>query len=314
MMNNRSDIDRVLQVWMADGPAAIPDRVVDVVAARIVVNRQRHRAWPFPGRTNVTTQIKLIAGLAAALVVAVAGYSLLPGTTGPGAPSTAPTPSAQPTAAAPAAPSASAAARWPTWFTAAAISDANGAGILTAGGHTTRAFDPGFTYDVPEGWVNGYDESNYFNLFPDTPANAAQFERSDGELAHTIFGGLHPSPYFTCESAENNLGATAADKVAAMMATEALAVSGVVDVTIGGLSGKRFDVRRNPDWTGTCSSDSELPKGVDPDDERNRGLLLDVPGRGVLVIFIYSMSSAEHDAFLAEAMPVVESFQFDVGG
>ena len=82
-MKQRSDIDRVLEIWMADGPTAISDRVVDVVAARIGVQRQR-RAWPFPGRTNVTTQIKLIAALAAALVVAVVGYNLLPGTTGPG--------------------------------------------------------------------------------------------------------------------------------------------------------------------------------------------------------------------------------------
>src|SRR5215213_8793852 len=105
-MNRRSDIDRVLQVWMTDGPTAIPDRVVDVVASRIAVQRQR-RAWPFPGRTNVTTQIKLVATLAAALVVAVVGYNLLPGT-GPGAPTTAPTPSAQPTPAVTAAPSAGA--------------------------------------------------------------------------------------------------------------------------------------------------------------------------------------------------------------
>ena len=311
MINKPSDIDRVLQVWMADGPVAIPDRVVDVVAARIAVNRQRRRAWPFPGRTNVTTQIKLIAGLAAALVVAVAGYSLLPGTTGPGAPTSAPTPSTAPTAAATAAPSTT--ASWPTWFTPAAIRDANGEGILTVGSHATRVFNPGFSYSVPQGWVNVHDEPNYFDLFPDTPANAAQFERSDGEFANAIFGGLHPSPYFTCESAENNLGATAADKVAAMAANEALVVSGVVDVTIGGLSGKQFDVRRNPDWTGTCTGDSGLPDGVDPDDERTRGLLLDVPGRGVLVIFIYSTSSAGHDAFLAEAMPVVESFEFDLG-
>jgi hypothetical protein len=108
-MNQRSDIDRVLQVWMTDGPTAIPDRVVDVVAARIGVQRQR-RAWPFPGRTTVNTQIKLIAALAAAIVVAVVGYNMLPGlssnaggTTPPATASPAPAtvaPSAAPTATA----------------------------------------------------------------------------------------------------------------------------------------------------------------------------------------------------------------------
>jgi hypothetical protein len=94
-MKQSFDIDRVLQVWMADGPAAIPDRVVDVVANRIGVQRQR-RPWPFPGRTKVTTQFKLIAALAAALVVAVLGYNLLPRQPGVGGPTTAPTPTATP--------------------------------------------------------------------------------------------------------------------------------------------------------------------------------------------------------------------------
>jgi hypothetical protein len=98
--------------------------------------------------------------------------------------------------------------------------------------------------------------------------------------------------------------------VAAASANEALAVSEPVDVSIGGLTGKQFDVRRNPDWTGTCPGDSDLPQAVDPEDERTRAILLDVPGRGVLVMILYSQSSAEHEAFLADAMPIVESFQF----
>ena len=49
-MKHNSDIDRVLTSWMADGPAAIPDRVVDVVAARIGV--QRHGELGHSGRTT----------------------------------------------------------------------------------------------------------------------------------------------------------------------------------------------------------------------------------------------------------------------
>jgi hypothetical protein len=309
-MNRHSDIDRVLQVWMSDGPTTIPDRVVDVVAARIGVQRQR-RAWPFPGRTNVTTQIKLIAGLAAVLVVAVVGYSLLPGTTGPGTPTAAPTPSAQPTAAPTTAPTAAptATARWPTWYPPAAVADANGAGILSAGSHATRVFQPGFSFSTPEGWVNAYDEPGYFTLFQDSPANADRFASSD-DLAHHVFMGPQDSPWFTCESEEDNSGATAAEQVTAITANEVMTVSGLVDVEIGGLTGKQFDVVRNPDWTGTCPGDSSLPAGLDPLDERNRGILLDVPGRGVLIIFMYSWSSAGHEAFLAEAMLIIESFQF----
>src|SRR5688500_17140034 len=100
-MKHRPDIDRVLENWMADGPNAISDRVVDVVAARIGVQRQR-RAWPFQGRTTVTTPIKLIAALAAALVVAVVGYNLLPRQSSFGGPATPPaTASPAPATAAP---------------------------------------------------------------------------------------------------------------------------------------------------------------------------------------------------------------------
>ena len=38
-----------------------------------------------------------------------------------------------------------------------------------------------------------------------------------------------------------------------------------------------------------------------------RVILLDVPDRGVLVIFLHSMYSAGHEALLAGAMPIVES-------
>ena len=41
-------------------------------------------------------------------------------------------------------------------------------------------------------------------------------------------------------------------------------------------------------------------------------ILLDVPGRGVLVIIVGSLHSADFEAFLAETMPIVESFEFDL--
>jgi len=97
---------------------------------------------------------------------------------------------------------------------------------------------------------------------------------------------------------------------AALTANEAIATTGLVDVAIGGLTGKQFDVRLNPDWTGTCPPAPDDPP--DLSDVRTRVILLDAPDRGVIVIFIGSMYSADFEAFLAEAMPIVESFQFDL--
>jgi hypothetical protein len=195
----------------------------------------------------------------------------------------------------------------PSWYTTSETP--TGAGVLAAGSHETMAFRPAFTFSVPEGWVNDTDDASYFFLFPNTPANQAWFARSE-ELAQVILTGMHPTPWFTCESLEDNRGAAAADMVAAASTNEALAVSDQVEVAIGGLTGMQFDVRRNPDWTGTCPEDSELPAGLDPEDQRTRAIFLDVPGRSVLVILLSSASSAAHEAFLAEAMPIVESFQF----
>jgi hypothetical protein len=311
-MNPSPDVERVLRAYLADDGDIAPDRVLEVVADRIA-RQPRRPASRLPWRPFMNGSVKIAAGLAALLIVAVVGYNLLPGQTGPGGPTIAPSPSAPPTvaptAAATAAPTAD--ATWPTWYPPAAVADANGAGILSAGSHSTRVFSPAFTFTAPSGWVNAYDEPGYFTLFPDSPANAARFAGVQ-DLAHHVFMGPQGDPWFTCETAENNSGATAAEIVAAITASEALAASGLVDVTIGGLSGKQLDVQRDPDWTGTCPGDASLPADVDPEDERTRAILLDVPGRSVYVIFMYSSSSAEHEAFLVDAMPIIESFEFDL--
>ena len=306
-MNVSRDPDRLIHAFLREGEDELQDQVYDAVRADIEQTRQRTfiGPWRTPTMNKIVTIGLGVAAVVLALVVGIQVFgSPSGGTGGPGdEPTSTPTPTAEPT------PTPSPVAELPTWYPAAAVADANGAGILSAGSHTTQAFDPAFTFSAPDGWVNDYDEPDYFRLFPDTPVNQAQFARSDGELAQSVFMGLHPSPWFSCEALEDNRG-TAAEMVAAMEANEALAVSDPAEVEIGGLTGMQFDVRRNPDWTGTCPGDSGLPEGVDPDDERTRGILLDVPGRGVLVIFVYSASSAEHEAFLAEAVPIVESFQF----
>jgi len=167
---------------------------------------------------------------------------------------------------------------------------------------------PRFTFTVPEGWVNTGDEPGFYGLFQDTAANQVEFASSEA-LAHAIHMGPLSNPHFLCDAWEDNRGATAAEMVAAVAANQALATSEPVDVTIGGLTGKQIDAQLDPSWTETCPGD---PPGFDLGDMRARAILLDAPGRGVLVIFVGSTHSADHEAFLAEAMPVIESFQFNI--
>ena len=305
-MNHRSEIDRVLEVWMADGPAAIPDRVVDVIAIRIAVQRQR-RTWPFPGRTNVTSQIKLIAGLAAALVVAVVGYNLLPRQTSIGGPTTGPTPTAQPTATATAAASSGVAC--PAWK---ADGCGDGAGILSAGTHATRSFQPGTPFTVPDGWVNDTDSADFFGLFPDTPANEAEFARSGGP-AQGIFMGVVDTPALRiCSEVGDTHGSTAAELVDSLVADEGLVTSDPVAVTIGDLTGTRVDAYLDPDWTASCTPGSDDPPTTEDKERRGRYVFLDMPDGGKLLMIVDSVTAADFDGFLAEAMPILESFDFDL--
>ena len=73
--------------------------------------------------------------------------------------------------------------------------NASGAGFLPAGRQATQdVHGRASTFTVPEGWVNSGDAAGFFGLFPDTPANAAEFAASDG-LADAIHMGPNESPY-----------------------------------------------------------------------------------------------------------------------
>ena len=311
-MTSERDIERLLDAWLSDGPTQVADRVIDDVATRITRQPQRPawrlRPWRFP---TMSTPIRLVA-VGAALLAAVLGGAVLMGGGGrPVAPIPAatPSPSPSPVASAPPSAPASASAVFPDWWPAGG--DRQGAGILTAGSHTTRSFLPAFTFRVPEGWVNEHDSADVFAMFPDTPANQAAFARS-GSAAQSIVMGPHRSPWFVCQSVENNTGNTAAEMVASASANNALAISGLADVSIGGLTGKEFDVRLNPDWTGTCPARPDDPPGLNLREVRTRAILLDSPSRGVIVIFLGSTTSADYEAFLGEARPIAGSFTFDL--
>jgi hypothetical protein len=300
MTTNHDPRTRIVLSWLREDAHENAERVLLRALDEVDTTPQRRSWWPAWRTNSMSTYAKLIAAAAAVLVVAVVGYQLLPGNGGIGSqPTIAPSPSPTLPSAAP-----SASAVFPPWYTG----ESSGAGILPAGSQTTKSFAPRFTFTVPQGWVNSGDEVGVYGLFPDTPANQAEFAASGG-LAHELFMGPHESPYFTCDAWEDNRGGTAAEMVAAMVANEALATSEPIDVSIGGLTGKQVDVRLDPGWTDSCPGD---PPTLDLGDGRTRAILLDTPDRGVIVIFIGSLHSAGHEAFLAEAMPIVESVQFDL--
>ena len=301
-MTRDRDIQRVLDHWLTERPTMVADRVLDEVADRIA-RQPQEPAWRVSRRDiHVNQNLKALLAIAAVIIVAVAGVAVLlpPSGSNVGGPAPTASPTAAPTAAPSTRPSPTAA--FPAWFTPE--SDSHGTGILSPGSQTTRSFLPAFTYSVPESWVNTLDEPIAYGLFPDTPANAAEYAVS-GETAHGIFVVSVDTPYFFCAAWEKNRG-TAAERAAFLVASDAFAVSEPVNVTIGGLPGKQVDVRLAPDWTETCPGD---PPGHDLGDQRTRVIYLDTPGRSVIAIAVGGRS-AGHEAFLGEAMPIIESFDF----
>jgi hypothetical protein len=257
----------------------------------------------------MNANLKLAAGLAAVAVIAVVGWRLLPGTGGPGGPSPSPSPSPTPSLSSTPTVLPSGSAMFPGWYPSEGSS---GAGILPAGSQASHSFNPAITFNVTEGWVNDTDTVEFYGLFPDTPANESEFAVSGG-LAQHIFMWIVDTPGgLICDGVGDTAGSTAAQLADSLVANETVATSGLAEVTIGGLTGKQVDARLNPDWAAGCPPNPDDPPTKDYGDYRARYIFLDVPSGGKLMIIVDSVHAAGFEAFVAEAMPIVQSFQFDL--
>jgi hypothetical protein len=308
-MNRRPDVELVLRDYFADDSSSAPDHVLDVIEERIMRQPQQ-RAWRLPWRLRMNTPIKLAAAAAAVIVVAVAGYAMFgrPSDSNVGG-TVSPTPSPSPIASASPSTAASARGVFPEWYTARSDS---GAGILRSGRQTTRAFLPGSTFSVPENWVNDTDTADFYGLFPDTPANQAEFARSGGNSQHIFMGIVDTPGDLVCDGVGGTEGSTAAELADSLVANEALVTSKPVEITIGDLTGTRVDSHLDPDWTGSCASNPDDPSTRDNKDYRGRFIFLDIPSGGKLLIIVDSVHAADFETLVAAAMPIVESFQFDI--
>lgn len=310
-MTDERDLRRLLDAWFADGPTGVADRVIDDVAVRIVRQPQRPawrlRSWRFP---TMSSPLKLVLIGAALLAALVTSTVFLSGGGPSPAPTPSPTPFPSPTPTATIAPSPPVAAVYPAWFTG----DRNGAGILPAGTNTTRRFMRGSTFTVPADWVNDGDHDILYSLFPDNPVNRAAYGVSRETAQNMLVTDRVANNMFAiCDATGLFQGTTASEIVSGIVANKALAVTQPVAVTIGGLRGRQVDVRISPKWKGTCALNPDEPPTTDYLDDRNRVIVLDKPVTGMIGFSIGSARSSDFEAFLADAMPIVESFQFDFG-
>ena len=308
-MNKRSDTDRVLRNWLSDGPATMPDRVVEVVADRISRQPQR-RTWRLDRRLTMTPAFKFGIAAAAVLVVAVVGYNLLPrtGSIGGPAPTATQAPSSAPTAAATVAPTK-----------AAVTCDDQGpdcVGPLTAGQHQSTAFSPALTYTVPTGWANWLDLARFYTLhYNFAPAHTFQ----------VISQVAIPDQAAGCTATlKEGAGNTVADWVTFLTKHPGLDASVPVPVTIGGYQGMRVTVSVAASWTNRC------PNSIGPavitmtaasadgwlqmlDDQHDTLTILDVAGQTVIIMVESGPEAGVLDTLNTTFNPVIDTFRFAPG-
>jgi hypothetical protein len=239
-MNRRSDIDRVLGIWMEDGPSVMPDRIVDVVADRISVQRQR-RSWRLLRRLPMNSLVKFGAAVAAVLVVAVVGWNLLPGPRGPGdGPSPTPIPTPSPTVV----PSA----------TPIACEDniPGCAGTLPAGDHQTAHFTPGFSFTTPAGWTNPIDTEALFTLWPEDSVLA-----TPGDLIMVWSNVVPAERSASCElGPAPGVSTSVAGWMTYVTGHPGLLTTNQRPIDLDGTTGQVVDLASNPGWIPACAEDA----------------------------------------------------------
>ena len=280
-MTRERDIDRILDLWFAERPTEVPDRVLDEVAERIG-RRSQQPAWLTLWRdSHVNTYLKITAAVAAVLIVAVVGWNLLPssspsiGGSGPTAvstPSPAPTPPVVP------------------------LPD----GRLEARDYVAKAFpgDPmDFTITAPDGWT-GFGE-----FFLAGPQGSDAPDGVGISLNHDPIVVSDPCDSSAHPQASGAPAQSVDDLVAALSARTDLVVSGITDTGLAGYSGKRLDLQLPA--SSPCSNHYVFaePKGLYSNGSSNRWRvwILDIDGDTAVVVLLDYAATPEADRAAAEA-------------
>ena len=186
------------------------------------------------------------------------------------------------------------------------------------------------TYEVPGGWANANDWPNMYVLVPE-----GEYARqgSDGRPADMQRGAVNDTSAFTgiglwtlpiaLGGAEGcGFGSVeGVDPIDGVTALPSVVASRPQSISIGGVAGRWVDVQADSAWMTRCAAEGNPPLhfvgggfegGWNPalyGDARQRIISLDL-GDDEILIVLGTRDSATFDAFLAQAMPIVESFRF----
>jgi hypothetical protein len=180
-------------------------------------------------------------------------------------------------------------------------------------------------YTVPDGWAATSDWPERYELEP-----ADWYASNRGDVAREIrgiyvmsrMGAFDHTP--TCDAgALERVGRSPDALVAWLEDHPALVPATAQDITIDGRAAQMIDVSLVPGWTGGCPGDS-TPRailfGLDGEGAdgrqwgpmegmKQRYVLFDLDGDTILIAI--GSSADRFDEFIAEAMPILESFTFE---
>lgn len=234
-MNTGLDIERVLDIWLEDGPRTIAERVVDD-ALRTVERTDQQRGWrAFLPRSSRPLPVRW-AGYALLLVALAVGAALVVSVLGGRAFFVAPTTPSRSPASVVASPSAG------SILHASKPPRPAGATLLLMGDtmlenrpYTTLSFEPAFTISGSGGWMIPLPAPGGGRL--EGPAHAYFFARQpsgDPFMTKTL-SVIRPSQVITEGGAATEPAPD--DLVAWLLARTDLDLGKPLPVTIGGLSG-----------------------------------------------------------------------------
>ena len=189
----------------------------------------------------------------------------------------------------------------------------------------------GLTYTVPDGWANSADWPMSYDLVPAAsypPVGDAAVDTHGIYLVGQPAAQAQSRDDTRCVVAEaEGVGHTVDDLVGWISSHPGLDAGEPAPVTIGGRAGQMIDVKVAPEWTATCADyPGQAPLalmftqiGTPPDTyswgigqgQTDRIILLDLGEGQVVLIGITTNRPGAFDALVAEAMPIIESFEFE---
>jgi hypothetical protein len=185
-------------------------------------------------------------------------------------------------------------------------------GDITPGRHVAQVFRPfgggtsgQFSYSVPTGWAESQEDAGGLSLWMPAVAGVP----SIGVFSNVV--PLSNSPDAGCAASPADVQRTPA-AIAAWLATRVV-VTTPTPITIGGLSGVMVDASADPSLV-TCPDlffdFTYQAAAAISGEHRARYFILDRGDGQILLISIDTSAEGTWDGAIANAMPVVQSFEF----